>query len=145
MDLNSPPVYAQGYLVKDEPAVLAVTLHPSLGIQAWEENPVLAIAGLEFEAQVSGSEAVWSLTDLDVGDVLLSNTSHRVRFAVLYAGMSIVAGQMKVLSQGTGLENPGLQSVRVVVGPKGSTGATGATGSPLTLDPDHPGLYMIGA
>lgn len=142
MDLNSPPVFAQGYLVKDEPAVLAVSLHPSLGIQAWEENPVLAIAGLEFEAQVSGSDAVWSLTDLDVTDILLNNTSHRVRFAVLYAGMSIVAGQMKVLSQGTGLENPGLQSVRVVVGPKGSAGATG---SPLAPDPDHPGLYMIGA
>lgn len=141
MDLNSPPVFAQGYLVKDEPAMLAVTLHPSLGVQAWEENPVLAIAGLEFESEVSGSDAVWSLTDLDVADILLSNTSHRVRFAVLYAGMSIVAGQMKVLSRGTGLENPGLQGVRVVVGPPGPSGGGGA----LEPDHDHPGLYMIGA
>ena len=141
MDLNSHPVYAQGYLVKDEPAVLAVTLHPSLGVQAWEESPVLAIAGLEFDSEVSGSDAVWSLTDLDVADILLNNTSHRVRFAVLYAGRSIAAGQMKVLSQGTGLDLPGLQGVRVVVGPSGPSGGVGA----LDPDPDHPGLYMIGA
>ena len=141
MDLNSPPVYAQGYLVKDEPAELAVSLHPSLGVQAWEENPVLAIAGLEFDSEVSGSDAVWSLTDLDVSSILLNNTSHRVRFAVLYAGRSIAAGQMKVLSQGTGLDLPGLQGVRVVVGPSGPSGGVGA----LDPDPDHPGLYMIGA
>lgn len=141
MDLNSPPVYAQGYLVKDEPAELAVSLHPSLGVQAWEENPVLAIAGLEFDSEVSSSDAVWSLTDLDVENILLNNTSHRVRFAVLYAGRSIVAGQMKVLSRGTGLDVPGLQGVRVVVGPSGPSGGGGS----LDPDPDHPGLYMIGA
>ena len=150
MDLNAPPVYAQGYLVKGEPAVLAIALHPSLGVQAWELDVTLQIGTLEFPAVVTGPNAVWMLSAQDVTDILLGNTSHRVRFNILNGDMSVVAGRMNVLEQGTGIETPGLSGVTVIAGPPGpagtdgTDGTNGTNGTVLTPDPDYAMLYRMG-
>lgn len=166
MDLNTAPVYAQGYLVKGEPASLAIALHPSLGVQEWELAVTLEIGTQSYLAQVTGPNAVWNLSATDVEDILLvGNTSHRVRFNILNGDVSIVAGRMSVLEKGTGLETPGLSGVTVVAGPPGAPGVDGVDGTDgidgtdgvdgidgtngtdgtvLTPDPTYAMLYRMG-
>ena len=150
MDLNTAPVYAQGYLVKDEPAVMTITLHPSLGVQEWELDVTLQIGTLEFPAVITGPNAVWMLSEQDVTDILVGNTSHRVRFNILNGDVSVVAGRMSVLEKGTGVETPGLSGVTVIAGPPGPAGTdgvdgtNGVNGTVLTPDPTYAMLYRMG-